>query len=185
MQLSDNTINEKLDSGDIVITPLDRNNIQPASVDLLLSPAIDVYYNFELPYVDLRNVDPEMTKRIHMLEDEPFILHPGEFVLASTNEWIEIPDYIAARLEGKSSLARLGLVIHSTAGYVDPGWKGNLTMELSNHLRLPITLYPKMKICQITFTYTTTPVDRPYGSDGLGSRYQYQYGPVASRYTTE
>ena len=181
--LSDRTIKNKLAENKITISPLDWNNIQPASVDLLLAPAIDVYDNCALPFIDVRQDLTGLTKRIVIPDDEPFILHPGEFVLGSTLEWVELPDDIVARLEGKSSLGRLGLVIHSTAGFVDPGWKGDLTLELSNNSKLPITLYSGMKICQISFMALTTPADRPYGSAGLGSRYQGQKGPVASRYT--
>ena len=133
-------------------------------------------------YIDVRQSQPDLTELLSITGDEPFILHPGEFVLGQTLEWVELPDDLVARLEGKSSLGRLGLLIHSTAGYVDPGWKGNLTLELSNVASLPIALYQGMRIGQISFFRMSSPVERPYGSAGLGSKYQGQSEPTASAF---
>ena len=181
MILSDRSIREELDAGRLVIRPLDPENIQPASVDLRLERRLLVFGNYLRPVIDVRKRLDDLTQEVNIPEDGPFILHPGEFVLGSTVEHIEIPGDIVGRLEGKSSLGRLGLVIHSTAGFVDPGWRGPLTLELSNNARLPITLYRDMKIGQISYMRLTTKADRPYGSPGLGSRYQDQDGPTASR----
>ncbi len=181
MVLSDRTIKEKVAAGQIVIDPLDERDIQPASVDLHLDRRLLVFRNSTAPYIDLRADLPSLTEQIEIDNDAPFILHPGEFVLASTLEHVELPTDIVGRLEGKSSLGRIGLLIHSTAGYVDPGWKGRLTLELTNVARLPVTLYSGMRIGQISFLTLTTDVDRPYGSRGLGSRYQGQADPTSSR----
>ena len=181
MVLSDRTIKEQLAAGRIVIRPFDPNDVQPASVDLHLDRRVLVFRNNKDPFIDLRKAMPDLTEPLDIPEDRPFILHPGEFVLGSTLEHIEIPNDIVARLEGKSSLGRIGLLIHSTAGYVDPGWKGHLTLELTNVARLPVTLYYRMRIGQISFLQLTTEVDRPYGSKELGSRYQGQTDPTASR----
>ncbi|MSQ40367.1 MAG: dCTP deaminase [Dehalococcoidia bacterium] len=181
MVLSDRTIKEELAKGRIVIDPLDESSIQPASVDVRMDDKILVFRNSRRPYIDIRQQLDDLTEMVPMVPDEPFILHPGEFVLASTLEHIEIPDDLVARLEGKSSLGRMGLLIHSTAGYVDPGWKGHLTLELSNVARLPITLYYAMRIGQISFLRLTTPVERLYGSPSLGSKYQGQTDPTPSR----
>lgn len=180
MVLSDRTIKEELAAGRIVIAPHDPSDIQPASVDLHLDRKLLVFRNSQLPFIDLRKPLPELMEMQEIPDEAPFILHPGEFVLASTLERIALPDDIVARLEGKSSLGRIGLLIHSTAGYVDPGWDGHLTLELSNVARLPITLYYGMRIGQISFLKMTTPVDRPYGSKELGSRYKGQKDPTAS-----
>ena len=185
MVLSDRTIKEELDKGRIVIDPLDKDDIQPASVDLRLDSKILVFSNSRRPHIDVKLGLDDLTQVVEMEEDVPFILHPGEFVLGSTLEYIELPDDLVARLEGKSSLGRIGLVIHSTAGFVDPGWKGHLTLELSNLARLPITLYYGMKIGQISYLRLTTPADRTYGSEGLGSKYQGQTVPTASRFYRE
>jgi dCTP deaminase len=139
-----------------------------------------VFHNHRYPYIDPRQEQSDLTEVAAIDGDEPFILHPGEFVLGQTLEWVELPSDIVARLEGKSSLGRLGLLIHSTAGYVDPGWKGNLTLELSNVASLPIALYFGMRIGQISYFAMSSPVERPYGSMGLGSRYQGQSAPTAS-----
>ncbi len=181
MVLSDRTIREQLGCGRIVIDPLDPDDIQPASVDLHLDRNILVFTNSRQPYIDVKESLEPLAEIETVGEDDPFILHPGEFVLGSTREHIELPDNLVARLEGKSSLGRIGLVIHSTAGFVDPGWKGHLTLELSNLARLPITLYYGMKIGQISFLRLTTAADRLYGSESLGSKYQGQTGPTASR----
>ena len=185
MVLSDRTIKEELAEGRIVISPLDPADIQPASVDLRLDRKLLVFSNFRMPHIDVRKGLEDLTEEVEIGDDAPFILHPGEFVLGSTLEHIELPDDLVARLEGKSSLGRIGLVIHSTAGFVDPGWKGHLTLELSNLARLPITLYYGMKIGQISYLRLTTPAERLYGSEGLGSKYQGQTEPTASRFSRE
>ena len=182
MVLSDRTIKEELEKGRIVIEPLDCACLQPSSVDLHLANQFRVFRNSLLPYIDVRHPMSELTELIEIDADRPFILHPGEFALGSTMERVALPDDIVARLEGKSSLGRLGLLIHSTAGFVDPGWDGHLTLELSNVANLPIALYAGMRIGQISFLRMTTPVERPFGSPGLGSRYQGQVEPTASRY---
>ncbi len=185
MVLSDRTIKEELEKGRIVIEPLDPADIQPASVDLRLDRQILVFSNSRRPHIDVKVSLDDLTETVQIDDGIPFILHPGEFVLGSTLEHIELPDDLVARLEGKSSLGRIGLVIHSTAGFVDPGWKGHLTLELSNLARLPITLYYGMKIGQISYLRLTTPADRLYGSEGLGSKYQGQTEPTASRFSQE
>jgi dCTP deaminase len=179
--LSDKTIKEEMGKGRIRIEPLGAGCVQPASVDVHLDKKILVFRNARRPYMDIRESQEDIMEPALMEEDIPFILHPGEFVLASTQEYIEIPDDIVARLDGKSSLGRMGLIIHSTAGYVDPGWKGHLTLELANVARLPITLYYGMKIGQVSFLRLTTAAEHPYGSPGLGSKYQGQKEPVPSR----
>jgi len=180
--LSDRTLREELDAGRIVIDPLGPNAIQPSSVDLRLDAAFLVFRNYTRGIIDVRQDLSDLTELIEVAPDEPFVLHPGEFVLGSTLERVAVPTDLVARLEGKSSLGRLGLLIHSTAGFVDAGWDGQLTLELSNVARLPITLYPSMKIGQISFIRMTTPADVPYGSSEVGSKYQHQRGPRPSRY---
>ena len=182
MVLSDRTIKEEIAKGRIIIDPLDPSDIQPASVDLHLDRKLLVFRNTRQPYIDVRKDMPDLTEVEEIPDDSPFILHPGEFVLASTLEIVGLPDDIVARLEGKSSLGRIGLLIHSTAGYVDPGWNGHLTLELSNVANLPVTLYYGMKIGQISFLRLTTPADNLYGSPALGSKYQGQTEPTASRF---
>ncbi len=181
MVLSDRSIKEELARGRIVIKPLGEGCIQPASVDVHLDRTLLVFRNSRRPYIDVREDVSDLTDMVEIEGDRPFILHPGEFVLASTLEHIEVPDDLVARLEGKSSLGRIGLLIHSTAGYVDPGWKGHLTLELSNVASLPVTLYYGMKIGQISFLRLTTPAENLYGSPALGSKYQGQTEPTASR----
>ena len=180
MILSDRTIRSELASGRIVIDPLEPANVQPASVDVRLGNRFRVFTNASQPYIDVREL-VDMTVEEQVAPNTPFFLHPREFVLASTLERVELPADILARLEGKSSLGRLGLLIHSTAGYVDPGWNGQLTLELSNVARLPIALYAGMRIGQLSFLRMTTPVERLYGDPSLRSRYQGQQGPTASR----
>ena len=180
--LSDRDIRAALDAGEIVIRPYDPQDLQPSSVDLHLDRSFRVFRNNRYPYIDVRAPQPDLTELLTIADDEPFILHPGEFVLGQTLEWVELPDDLVARLEGKSSLGRLGLLIHSTAGYVDPGWKGNLTLELSNVANLPIALYHGMRIGQISFFRMSSPVERPYGSPELRSRYQGQREPTASAF---
>ena len=182
MILSDKTIIEEIEAGGIIIDPLDSDAIQPSSVDLRLDKSFLVFKNHEMGLIDVKKNLDSLTERVDIEEDDRFILHPGEFVLGCSLERIKLPDYLVARLEGKSSLGRLGLLIHSTAGFVDAGWDGQLTLELSNVANLPITLYPKMKIGQISFIRMTTPAENSYGSSKLGSKYQDQRGPIASRY---
>ena len=180
--LSDRDIRAAVQAGRVRIDPWDAACLQPSSVDLHLDRDFRVFRNNRYPYIDVRASQPELTELVSISDDEPFILHPGEFVLGQTLEWVELPDDLVSRLEGKSSLGRLGLLIHSTAGYVDPGWKGNLTLELSNVANLPIALYFGMKIGQISFFKMSSPVERPYGSKELGSKYQGQSRPTASEY---
>ena len=181
MVLSDRTIKEEIEAGNIVIEPLDPINIQPASVDVRLDRTVLVFRNSRLPYIDVRQNAEDLTEKLEIEADIPFMLHPGEFVLGSTLEHIELPDDLVSRVEGKSSLGRLGLLIHSTAGYVDPGFKGHLTLELSNVSNLPITLYYGMKIGQLSYVRLTTSAEYPYGSPQLGSKYQGQTDPTASK----
>src|SRR3954464_635465 len=180
--LSDRDIRAALQAGRVRIDPYDPACLQPSSIDLHLDSDFRVFRNNRYPYIDVRAPQPDLTDLVSIEGDEPFILHPGEFVLGQTLEWVELPDDLVARLEGRSSLGRLGLLIHSTAGYVDPGWKGNLTLELSNVANLPIALYSGMKIGQISFFQMSSAVERPYGSRELGSRYQGQSSPTASQY---
>lgn len=180
--LSDRDIRSSLQSGRVRIDPYDPTCLQPSSVDLHLDRDFRVFRNNRYPYIDVRQPQPDLTEIVSIAEDEQFILHPNEFVLGQTLEWVELPDDLVARLEGKSSLGRLGLLIHSTAGYVDPGWKGNLTLELSNVANLPIALYFGMKVGQISFFRMSSAVERPYGSKELGSKYQGQSSPTASEF---
>ena len=180
--LSDRDIRAALEAGEIAIRPYDAADLQPSSVDLHLDRSFRVFRNNRYPFIDVRSPQPDLTELLTIADDEPFVLHPGEFVLGQTLEWVELPNDLVARLEGKSSLGRLGLLIHSTAGYVDPGWKGNLTLELSNVANLPIALYFGMKIGQISFFKMSSPVERPYGSPSLGSKYQGQSEPTASAF---
>ena len=182
MILSDRSIREALASGRIEIDPLNDDFIQPSSVDLTIDRYFLVFRNHTMPLIDVKKDLSELTERVDIPEDGAFILHPGEFVLGATAERIRLPTDLVARLEGKSSLGRLGLLIHSTAGFVDAGWDGYLTLELSNIATLPITLYPGMKIGQICFLEMTTEAEVPYGSAKVGSKYQGQRGPTPSRY---
>ena len=181
MVLSDRSIMEALASGRLVIEPIAEEAVQPASVDIRLDRVFRVFRNYRDAYIDVREPVDALSEIETILDDEPFVLHPGEFVLGSSLERVQLPDDLVARVEGKSSLGRLGLLVHATAGYVDPGWDGHLTMELSNVSRLPIRLYYGMKIGQLSFLQLTTPAERPYGSPGLRSKYQGQTGPTASR----
>lgn len=182
MILSDRSIREALADGRIEIDPLDESYIQPSSVDLTIDRSFRVFRNHTMPLIDVKKDLSELTEVVEIPDDGVFILHPGEFVLGATAERVRLPNDMVARLEGKSSLGRLGLLIHSTAGFVDAGWDGYLTLELSNIATLPITLYPGMKIGQISFLQMTTEADEPYGSASKGSKYQGQRGPTASRY---
>jgi dCTP deaminase len=180
--LSDRDIREQIESGRIEIEPFTPDAVQPSSVDLHLDSRFRVFRNNRYPYIDVRQEQPELTELLEISGDEPFVLHPGEFVLGSTLERVALPDDLVARLEGKSSLGRLGLLIHSTAGYVDPGWDGNLTLELSNVANLPIALYQGMKIGQISFQRLSSPVEVAYGDERIGSKYRGQRDPTASLY---
>ena len=183
MVLSDRSIKEEIARGRIAFEPLDMDCIQPASVDIHLDKKLLVFKTWRHPfYIDVRQNLEDLTEMVEIGEEKPFFLQPGEFVLASTLECITLPDDIVARLEGKSSLGRIGLLIHSTAGYVDPGWTGHLTLELSNVAKLPITLYYRMRIGQVSFLRLTSAVEKPYGAQGLGSKYQGQTEPTPSRY---
>jgi dCTP deaminase len=181
--LSDRSIREEISRGRLVIDPLGEGCIQPSSVDLRLAPLFRVFRVGILPrpYLDVAQPMEGFTELVEVAEDEPFIIQPGEFVLAATVETITLPDDIVARVDGKSSLGRLGLLIHATAGFVDPGWTGKLTLELSNVAKMPIAVRPGMRICQISFLRLSTPAERLYGSPGLGSKYQGQTEPTASR----
>jgi len=183
MVLSDRSIKEELSRGRIIINPFDEGCLQPASVDVRLDRRLLVFCTRRCPsHIDVRQNLESLNEVVEIEDDKPFFLQPSEFVLVSTLEDIGLPDDLVARLEGKSSLGRIGLLVHSTAGYVDPGWRGHLTLELSNVAKLPVTLYYGMKIAQISFLRLTTPVDRPYGTEGLGSKYQGQTEPTASRF---
>jgi dCTP deaminase len=179
--LSDRDIRAEVDAGRIVLDPWDAEMVQPASIDVRLDRYFRLFDNHRYPFIDPAEEQPELTRLVEAASDEPFILHPGEFVLASTYEVITLPDDIAARLEGKSSLGRLGLLTHSTAGFVDPGFTGHVTLELSNVATLPIKLWPGMKVGQFCFFRLSSPAEHPYGTGPYGNRYQGQRGPTASR----
>ena len=181
MVLSDVTIARYLAEGKVEIDPYDESLLQPSSVDIRVDRLFRVFRNNRAPYIDVK-IEQDLTELVEVDDDEPFILHPGEFVLGSTLERVRLPDDLVARLEGKSSLGRLGLLIHSTAGFIDPGWDGHVTLELSNVANLPITIYPGMKIGQISFMQMTEPAATPYGAAEIGSKYKGQRGPTASRY---
>lgn len=182
MILSDRDIRKALASGQIDIEPFDEKDVQPSSVDLHVDRYFRTFHNARYPFIDVKVPMDDLTELVEVPEDEAFILHPGEFVLGSTREFVKLSDDLVARLEGKSSLGRLGLLIHSTAGFVDPGWEGRLTLELSNVANLPITIYPSMKIGQISFYQLASPAENAYGSTKVGSKYQGQRGPTPSRY---
>lgn len=184
MILSDRTLREMLAAGRIVIDPLDESLIQPSSIDVRISHLFRVFRNHTAAVIDVKRDMTGLTELVEMPDDgtEAFMLHPGEFVLGSTLERIAVPDDLVGRVEGKSSLGRLGLLIHSTAGFIDAGFDGHITLELANVASLPITLYPGMKIGQVSFMQMTTPADQPYGQGASGSKYQGQAGPTPSRY---
>ncbi|MBI2144994.1 dCTP deaminase [Candidatus Woesearchaeota archaeon] len=182
MLLSDKSIREAIAKGKIAVKPFFEDCIQPSSIDVHLDNKFLLFNRAKHGVIDVKQKQEDLMTPVEIKDDEPFILHPGEFVLGSTLESIKLANDVAGRIEGKSSLGRLGLLIHSTAGYIDPGWEGNLTLELSNVSPLPITLYFKMKIGQISFTTMSTPVERPYGSKELGSHYQGQKVPIASKF---
>ena len=183
MVLSDRAIRRLIDEGRIGIDPFAPELMQPSSLDVRVDRYFRVFRNSRYPFIDVKVQQEDLTELVEVEDaSEAFILHPGEFVLGSTLERVTLPDDLVARLEGKSSLGRLGLLIHSTAGFIDPGWDGHVTLELSNVANLPITIYPEMKIGQLSFVQLSEPAERPYGSDGIGSKYQGQGGPTPSRY---
>lgn len=181
MLLSDRDILAEIDAGRVSLDPFDRAMIQPSSIDVRLDKFFRVFDNHKYPHIDPAADQSELTREVSVDGDETFVLHPGEFVLGSTFETVTLPDDVAARLEGKSSLGRLGLLTHSTAGFIDPGFSGHVTLELANVATLPIKLYPGMKIGQLCFFRLTSAAENPYGSSVYGSRYQGQRGPTASR----
>jgi dCTP deaminase len=181
MIFSDRSIKEAVAAGRIVIDPYDAEMVQPSSVDLRCDSRFRVFQNHRYPLIDPKAPQEDLTDSVTATENDPFILHPGEFVLGSTREIVGLADDIVARLEGKSSLGRIGLLIHSTAGFIDPGFRGQVTLELSNVANLPIAIYPGMKIGQVSFYQLSTAAEHPYGSPGAGSKYQGQSGPTPSR----
>ena len=182
MLLSDRDLRKEVEAGRLGVDPFDPAMLQPSSIDVRLDRFFRVFHNNRYPFIDVKVEQEELTELVEVDDEHPFVLHPGEFVLGSTLERIRLPDDLVARLEGKSSLGRLGLLIHSTAGFIDPGWDGHVTLELSNVANLPITIYPGMKIGQISFMQMTEPAAAPYGSSALGSKYKGQEGPTPSRY---
>ena len=181
MLLSDRDLRAEIASGRVSLEPYDEAMVQPSSIDVRLDKYFLLFDNHKYPFIDPAEDQPDLTRLIEVERDEPLILHPGEFVLGSTFEIVTLPDDLAARLEGKSSLGRLGLLTHSTAGFVDPGFSGHVTLELSNVATLPIKLWPGMKVGQLCFFRLSSPAENPYGSAKHGSRYQGQRGPTASR----
>ncbi len=181
MLLSDRDIRSQIDSGRVVLEPWDPAMVQPSSVDVRLDRFFRLFDNHKYPVIDPAQEQPELTRLVEVEAGESFVLHPGEFVLGSTYEQVTLPDDVAARVEGKSSLGRLGLLTHATAGFVDPGFTGHVTLELSNVATLPIVLHPGMKIGQLCFFQLSSPSEHPYGSSVRGSHYQGQRGPTASR----
>jgi dCTP deaminase len=180
--LSDGAILRLVEEGRIKIDPWDAERVQPASVDLRLGDSFRVFHNHRTTAIDLRDPPMNLTEEVVVEEGDPFVIHPGEFVLGRTLEWVELPDDIVARIEGKSSIGRLGLIVHATAGFCDPGWKGTLTLELNNLTRVPIKLYPGLLIAQLSFMGLDRPARRAYGSPELGSHYQGQRAATESRY---
>jgi dCTP deaminase len=180
--LSDGTIRRLVEAGRITIEPWDPGLIQPASIDLRLGDSFRVFHNHRASAIDLREPPTNLTEQVNVDEGDPFVIHPGEFCLGRTLEYVELPDDIVARIEGKSSLGRLGLIVHATAGFCDPGWKGTLTLELNNLTRVPIKLYPGLPIAQLSFMTLDAPAQRPYGHEDLGSHYQGQVDATESRY---
>ncbi len=181
MLLSDRDIRSHIDAGRIALDPYDATMIQPSSVDVRIDRYFRLFDNHKYPVIDPAEDQPDLTRLIEVAPDEPFILHPGEFVLGATFEQVTLADDVAARLEGKSSLGRLGLLTHSTAGFIDPGFSGHVTLELSNMATLPVKLWPGMKIGQLCFFQLSSPAEKPYGSAEYKSRYNGQRGPTASR----
>jgi dCTP deaminase len=179
--MSDRDIRAEIEAGNIGLEPLEMGLLQPSSFDVRLDRFFRLFDNHKYAYIDPAENQDDLTRLVEVRSDEAFILHPGEFVLGSTYEFVTLPDNIAARLEGKSSLGRLGLMTHSTAGFVDPGFKGHVTLELANVSNLPIKLWPGMKVGQLCFFQLSSPSETPYGSAKYNSRYQGQRGPTASR----
>jgi len=179
--LSDRDIKAEIAAGRVNVEPYDPSMIQPSSIDVRLDRWFRVFENHKYPHIDPSIEQPDLTRLLEPEGDEPFVLHPGEFVLGSTYEVVSLPDDVAGRLEGKSSLGRLGLLTHSTAGFIDPGFSGHVTLELSNVATLPIMLFPGMKIGQLCLFRLSSPAENPYGSAVYGSRYQGQRGPTPSR----
>ena len=184
-RLSDKDIKKSLKTNEIEISPLDEEYIQPSSVDLRVGSDFRVFENHKYSHIDPKSQQDDLTTLVTASQSEPFVLHPGEFVLGTTYEKVTLSNKVVARLEGKSSLGRIGLLIHSTAGFVDPGFSGYLTLELSNVANLPIKIYPEMKIGQISFYYLNSPSESEYGSDVYGSKYQGQEGPTPSKSHTD
>ena len=180
--LSDGTIRRLVADGRIRVDPWDPAMVQPASVDLRLGRSFRVFHNFRVPAIDLADPPRNLTEHVELDDGESFVIHPGEFVLGRTDEWVELPDDVVARIEGKSSLGRLGLIVHATAGFVDPGWKGTLTLEITNLTRVPIILWPGKPIAQLSFMTLDRPAERPYGHPDLGSHYHGQVDATESRY---
>lgn len=181
MLLSDRDIRSEIAAGRVAVEPFSEQMVQPSSLDVRLDKYFRVFENHRYPHIDPAEEQPDLTRMVEATSTEAFILHPGEFVLASTYEVITLPDDVAGRLEGKSSLGRLGLLTHSTAGFIDPGFSGHVTLELSNVATLPIKLWPGMKIGQLCLFRLESPAEHPYGSEVYGSRYQGQRGPTPSR----
>ena len=181
MLLSDRDIRTEIETGRVVLDPFDPAMVQPSSIDVRLDRYFRLFDNHKYPVIDPALEQPDLTRLVEVGPDEAFVLHPGEFVLASTYEYVTLPDDLSSRLEGKSSLGRLGLLTHSTAGFIDPGFSGHVTLELSNMATLPIKLWPGMKIGQLCFFRLSSEALHPYGSDKYGSRYQGQRGPTPSR----
>lgn len=180
--LSDGTIRRLVDAGRIKIEPWDAGRVQPASVDVLLGPTFRVFHNHRAAAIDLRDPPTHLTEQVEVADGEAFVIHPGEFVLGRTLEWVELPDDVVSRIEGKSSVGRLGLIVHATAGFIDPGFHGSLTLEITNLTRIPIKLYPGLPIAQLSFMMLDRPAERPYGHPDLGSHYQGQVDATESRY---
>jgi dCTP deaminase len=182
MLLSDRDIRAEIEAGRVAIDPYDPTAVQPASIDVRLDRLFRVFHNSRYTHIEVKQQQDDLTELVETKDDEPFVLHPGEFVLGSTLEVVTLPDDLAARLEGKSSLGRLGLLTHSTAGFIDPGFTGHVTLELSNVANLPITLYAGMPVGQMCFVRLTSPAESPYGSASTRSKYQGQRGPTPSQY---
>jgi dCTP deaminase len=180
--LSDGTIRRLVAEGHVLIDPWDEAMVQPASVDLRLGTSFRVFHNHRITAIDLADPPRNLTELVEVDDDESFVIHPGEFVLGRTQEHVELPDDIVARIEGKSSLGRLGLIVHATAGFVDPGFKGTLTLEITNLTRVPIILWPGKPIAQLSFMALDQPAERPYGHPELGSHYHGQTEATESRY---
>ncbi len=180
--LSDGTIARLVEEGHIRIEPWLPEMVQPASVDLRLGPSFRVFHNHRAAAIDLDDPPANLTEQVTITDDDPFVIHPGEFVLGRTLEYVELPNDVVARIAGKSSLGRLGLIVHATAGFVDPGFKGTLTLEITNLTRVPIVLWPGKPIAQLSFMTLDRPAERPYGHPDLGSHYAGQVDATESRY---